>query len=67
MSKSIQKQFQKCINSYDDFAIVQHEMADLLVKNLRNIIKNSYLCNDYKIFTQKIEKEYKKAWKNFCR
>ena len=36
-------------------------------KNLRNIIKNSYLCNDYKIFTQKIEKEYKKAWKNFCR
>lgn len=38
-----------------------------LRKNLPTIIENSYLCKDFKKYAENIEKEYIKAWKNFCK
>ena len=36
-------------------------------KNLSGIVKKSVLCTGFREYTQKIEKEYTKAWKKFCR
>ena len=36
-------------------------------KNLPTIIENSILCTKFEKYTQEIEKEYKKAWRKFCR
>ena len=36
-------------------------------KNLPQIVRKSVLCTGFKDFTRKIEKEYVKAWKKFCR
>lgn len=34
--------------------------------NLRNIMKNSTLCNDFKTYTQQLEEQYTQAWQTFC-
>ena len=34
---------------------------------LPSIVENSYLCKDFRPYVEKIEKEYRKAWKKFCR
>ena len=36
-------------------------------KYLHGITRRSYLCNNFKKYTQEIEKQYIKAWKKFCR
>ena len=40
MTATTQRQFQKCLNSYDKNAIVQHHMADILANKIKEISNN---------------------------
>ncbi|MBQ7450427.1 hypothetical protein IJS77_03345 [bacterium] len=52
---------QKAINIANNIDKLRYDRI-----NLRKILRDSYLFNDYKAFSQEFEKAYKRAWTEFC-
>lgn len=63
MQKNTRKQFQKCLNSYDSTAIVQHEMAHKLIQILKKYSPNSENILELGCGTGYLTKEFLKNFK----